>query len=176
VCALRQDGRRSLTRLSRETGVPISTLFDRLRRWPLGRRATVLLDFAQLPGVHVWFVVGAVPRSQLRAVEAYLTRHPSVNTVQRVATEADFLVEALAPTAAEVETFVDGLVLGLRVGAVQVLYVLKDTVREGYWTDPLRYPALTAAPPLMPITPAASPSARPPPAPYVEYSRELGLS
>jgi hypothetical protein len=78
-------------------------------------------------------------------VEAYLTGHPAVNTVQRVATEADFLVEAVVPDAPALEAFVDGLVLGLRVGAVRVLYVLSDLVREGYLTDPVRYPALTGS-------------------------------
>ena len=149
VCALRQDGRRSLTAVSRETGMSVSTLFDRLRVWPLWRRATVLLDFRRLQGVHAWFLVGAVPRLQLGAVEEYLRAHPGVNTVQRVATDADFLVEAVVPDAAALEAFVDGLVLGLRVGAVRVLYVLSDVVREGYLTDPLRYPGLTGGAPLV---------------------------
>lgn len=150
VCALRRDGRASLTAVSRETTVPVSTLFDRLRGWPLWRRATVLLDFRRLQAVHAWLLVSAVPRLQLGAVEEYLKAHPSVNTVQRVATEADFLVEAVVPDAAALEAFVDGLVLGLRVGAVRILYVLSDVVREGYLTEPARYPALTGtAPPLL---------------------------
>jgi DNA-binding Lrp family transcriptional regulator len=148
VCALRRDGRQSLTALSRETGVAVSTLHDRLRTWSGLRRATVLLDFAQLGGVHTWIVISAVPARHLGGVEAYLMRHPAVNTVQRVLSDADFLVEIFVPDLRAVEDFVNALHMQWSVGASRLLYVVRDAAREAYLTEPLRYPALTGAPAL----------------------------
>jgi DNA-binding Lrp family transcriptional regulator len=138
--------------------VAVSTLHDRLRSWPGLRRATVLLDFAQLGGVHAWVIISAVPPRHLGGVEAYLMRHPAVNTVQRVLSDADFLVEIYVPDLHAVEDFVNALHMQWSVGASRLLYVVRDAAREAYLTDPLRYPALTGAPVLETVPDSATSS------------------
>ena len=116
LCLLRQDGRRSLTAVSRVTHLSITTLFERLQRWPGLRRHTMLLNFAALGAQSVWLIVERVPRERRDDLEAFLVRHPAVNTVQRVATDADFLVEIVVPEARAAEAFVDAVHLHFGVG------------------------------------------------------------
>ncbi len=118
--------------VSRATGLPVSRLFERLQTWPGVRRPTLLLDFASLGLLSAWLLVGGVAREWRDMLEAWLVRQPGVNTVQRVTTEAGFLVEIVAPTARAVEAFVDRLHVGFSVGHVRLVYVLSDVVREGY--------------------------------------------
>ncbi|MFH1511469.1 MAG: Lrp/AsnC family transcriptional regulator, partial [Candidatus Woesearchaeota archaeon] len=97
LSSVRFNSRESLTRLSRSTGVPVSTIFERLKRYEHGliRRYTALLDFSVLGfdlKVRLMLKSGRKSREDLGI---FLQNHPNVNSLERISNGFDFTVEAL---------------------------------------------------------------------------------
>src|SRR5688572_26174504 len=94
---MRQNSRMNLTTISRRTGIPVSTIFDRLRsqEGELIKRFTALVDFAKLGypiRAEIFLKVEAVDRKKLAA---YLLVHGRVNTLSRVNNGYDYAAECL---------------------------------------------------------------------------------
>ena len=59
LCRLRVNSRETLTNISRETGIPISSVFDRLKRFEaigIIKRHTSLLDMKKI-GIHERLII-----------------------------------------------------------------------------------------------------------------------
>ena len=78
---LRNDARIGLTELSRKTSVPVSTIFDRLKKHKGGliMKHTTLLDFRHLGyETKAWVAVKAGKDSRER-LRDHLSKHKNVN-------------------------------------------------------------------------------------------------
>ena len=136
LASLRENARESLTRLSRQTGVPVSTLYDKLQAFKrhVVQRFTVLLDVRKLGfTLRTVVLVKAEPGRKdelLREVRKQIW----VNMVQRVNGEYDLLVEAFFREMRDVEAFREALVTH---GAerVDVLYTVEEVLREHFFSS-----------------------------------------
>ena len=133
---LRVNARESLTRMSRKTGIPVSTIYERLKQFETSiiKKHTCLLDFTTLGyDLRVTLLLQARAQSRER-LQRYLETHHKVNTLLRINNGFDFLVEALFRNMAEVQSFFDSLdEIGLRTR--KEFYVLEEVVREGFLTS-----------------------------------------
>lgn len=129
---IRRNARMNLTTLSRKTGIPISTIFDRLRAQQGGliTRFTALVDFGKLGypiRAKVFLKVDAQHRAQLRA---YLSVHERVNSLWRINNGFDFLAECLFTNIREVEEFLEAVEMKFPILDKHVYHVIEDVVRE----------------------------------------------
>jgi DNA-binding Lrp family transcriptional regulator len=134
---LRRDARMNLTTISRKTGIPVSTIFDRIRvqerefivRW------TALLDFAKL-GLPVRANVFLKVDPQSRdGVRAYLLAHGRVNNLYRINNGYDYAAECLFTDIREVEEFTELLETQFHIINKHVFHVIDDIAREKLYTD-----------------------------------------
>jgi DNA-binding Lrp family transcriptional regulator len=133
----RQDARCRLTTLSRKTGIPVSTLFDKLREYEpkVIPRIVSLLNFEALGfSTHVNVLIKAGKDSlQLRE---HLVKHPSVNSLYKVHDGFDYLAEGVFRNLRELDEFVQQLKHSHGVRSIEVQYLVDDLKREGFLADP----------------------------------------
>lgn len=135
---LRQNARIKLTQLSRKLGVPVSTLFDRVRTLPqLGvTRLSALLDFPRLGFTAQATMLLRAGQGKREPLRAFLLRAWPVNSLWRVNNGYDFLVECVFKNMRELEEFCERLEHAFGVRQKEVHYVVEELKREGFLSDP----------------------------------------
>lgn len=129
---LRENARTNLTTISRKTGIPVSTIFDRLRshQGRLIKKFTVLLDFSKMGFPIRTSILLRVVYESRDAVKAYLQAHPQVNTLLRVNNGYDFAIDAFFRDVREVEDFIEDLECKYKVEASHVLHIIDEIALE----------------------------------------------
>jgi DNA-binding Lrp family transcriptional regulator len=131
---LRNNARETLTRLSKKTGVPISTLFDKLNQYreQLILRHTCLIDYQRLGfDLRVQLLV-KIPKDKER-FEHYISEHFHVNTVLRINNGYDYLIEAVFKNMKEFTDFIQGFER-FPIKERKEFYILEDIKREAFLT------------------------------------------
>ncbi len=131
LACLRRNARASLAQISRETGIPVSTVFDRIKR--IERKYlikhTSILDLQALGKA---LRVNIIFSSQLPKVEHYLFSSPKVNSVYR--TDSGFFVEGIFSNMAELQDFYNDLD-SLGAKDRKEFHILDELKREEFLTD-----------------------------------------
>lgn len=133
---LRKNAREKLTKMSRKTGIPVSTIFEYLKKFEEGliKKHTCLIDFRELGyDLRVTVLVKAQQESK-QAIKMYLETHHQVNTVYRINNGYDYLAEFLFKNMSELQEFLDNLdKKGIQ--ARKEYYVLEELQREAFLTN-----------------------------------------
>ncbi len=133
---LRKDARDNLTRISRKTGIPVSTLFEKLKKYEqhIITKHTSLLDFSTLGfNLRVQLVIKASKADRER-LQQFLVKTPTVNNLYRVTNGSDFIVEAIFKDMTQFQDFTDQLD-EYSIKAKQQYYILEDLKRESFLAD-----------------------------------------
>lgn len=139
---LRQNSRESLTRLSRKTGIPVSTIFDKIKK----RKGSVidkhvsLLHFEQLGYTVKVNVLLGVAKKERGALREFLSRIYNINNLARINNGYDFLFEAYFHNIKELEYFLDALDNKFTLRRKDVHYIIEDLKKEAFLSDPQLIP------------------------------------
>ncbi len=132
----RKDARANLTKISKDTGVPVSTIFDKLNGYKNGiiTRFTTLLDFQKLGyDIRVNFIL-KVEKSRKEELMNFLLKHGSVNSVFRINNDFDFLAEGIFRNMQELNEFTEEL-NKYNVLQKHEHFILQDLKREAFMAD-----------------------------------------
>ncbi|MFC1753810.1 Lrp/AsnC family transcriptional regulator [Thermoproteota archaeon] len=135
---LRQNARKNLTSISKETGIPVSTIFDKIRKYEsskLIKKHTALLDFSKLGYEVKVHIVLKVPKDKRDELKTYLLKEPLVNSVYRINNGYDFMIEAFFRNIREVHDFTEGLER-FKVKSPEEYFVLEEVKKEAFMSDP----------------------------------------
>ena len=136
ISHLRNDARENLTRISRSTGIPVSTLFDKIKRYKgdVIRRYTSLLNFGKIGyDVHVQLMLKAKGNGKLD-LERFLMSSLCVNSCYKVNNGFDFMVELVFKTMNDYYTFSEQLD-NYSMQKKHEFFVLKELKREAFLND-----------------------------------------
>jgi DNA-binding Lrp family transcriptional regulator len=138
ISRLRAQGRETLTNLSRETHVPISTIFEKLRYQYSGiiKRPTLLIDFPRLGFVTIAHVAFRIQKEDRIPFRDYITKHPHVNSVYRINNGFDFLCECIFRNVKELEDFLERIEEMYTVHDKNVYYIIEEIKKECFMADP----------------------------------------
>ena len=132
---LRKNARETLTRISKVTGIPISSTFDRLKRLEetgLIARHTSLLDMKKL-GLSVRvFLLLKIDDSHKKEVERFLMGTPQVNNLARIVGNWNLVAEVLFQDMKELESFVEALGKDFKGIDFSVHHVLENLKSETF--------------------------------------------
>jgi len=134
---LRQDSRVNLASISRRTCMPISTIFDRVKKYNSGliTRSTVLIDFRKLGyNLKLTILLKVKPESR-DSLRKFLESHFNVNNVYRVNNGFDFIIEGIFKNLLQVQEFEDNLTQ-FDVLSMQQYYILEEVKEEGFISEP----------------------------------------
>ncbi len=134
---LRQNSRKNLTKISKQTGIPVSTLFDKLRKYQQGviTKQTVLLDFQKLGFDVKVKTLLKIAKDQKQELTNHLINSPSVNSISSVTGGFDLLIEAIFRNLKELEIFSDQLEQ-FNIKKKEEFFVVEDIKRESFLAHP----------------------------------------
>ena len=133
---LRQNSRETLTKLSRKTGVPVSTIFDQLKKTDIIAKHTCLLNFSNLGFNTRANILLKVDRKDRELVKDYLANNNNINTVYKTNNGFDFIIEGIFKHIKNLEDFMEILEEKFPIKSKQVFHIIDDIKREGFMTDP----------------------------------------
>jgi len=132
---LRKNARQTLTRVSKDTGIPISTVFDRLKKMEGNGviiRHTCLLDMEKIGfNVRVYLLIKTID-NQANELQEHLMENPNVNSMVKTNGNWDLIMEALFRNINALELFVDDVKNDFKGIKISVHYVLEDIKRESF--------------------------------------------
>jgi DNA-binding Lrp family transcriptional regulator len=131
---LRNNARETLTRLSKKTGVPISTLFDKLNDYKdtLILKHTCLIDYTKL-GYDLRVQLLIKIQQEKDVFEKFITEHFQVNSVYKINNGYDYLIEAVFRNMREFTEFLQSCEK-YPIKDRKEFYVLQDLRREAFLT------------------------------------------
>lgn len=138
ISNLRIDARMPLTKMSRRTNIPVSTIFDRLKINENGliKKHTCILDFSKLGynvRANIAFKVETKDRESLKE---YLLKHESANSVYKINNGFDFMIEGVFREIREMEDFIEDLEKRFRILDKRSFYIIEDLKREEFLSKP----------------------------------------
>ena len=133
---LRVNARETLTRLSRKTSIPISTIYDKLKLFngDIIKKHTSIIDFAKLGYNARVNIMLRVDKEQREDVRDFLARKDCINSVFKINNGYDFLAEGVFKDIREVEDFLEILDDKFKIKSKQIYYVVDEVKREGFMT------------------------------------------
>jgi DNA-binding Lrp family transcriptional regulator len=134
----RRNARESLTTISRETRVPVSTIFDKLKHYEAQfiRKHTTLVDFSKLGYMTRANVMLKVAVEHRDVVRSYLLKHESVNSLFKINNGYDYLAELVFRHLKDLEDFLEQLEQKYKITEKTVFYVIEDICREEFMARP----------------------------------------
>ena len=138
ITHLRNNARMPLTRLSRKTSIPVSTLFDRLKanENKVIVKHTSLLDFAKLGYNTRANITLKVDKDDKDLLRDYLMKHQSVNSVYKINNGFDFMVEGIFRQIKDMEIFLDELDSKFKITDKKTFFIIDDLKRESFMANP----------------------------------------
>lgn len=136
VSFFRNNARENLTQISRQTSIPVSTIFDRLRHYEqsLIKKHTTLVDFKKIGfDIHVNLLF-KIKREGRESFKEYVLKHFNINSVYRVNNGFDFFVDAIFHDMNEMNAFLDEAE-SYGIEHKQELFVLEDLKLESFLSD-----------------------------------------
>ncbi len=134
VNQLRLNARMSLTAMSRKTGIPISTLFDKIksRISNLVIKYTSLLDFYRLGYGARAMILIKVNKEDKEQLKEYLSKATSVNSVMKISNGYDFILEGVFKEMKDMDSFVENMEAKFNIVETRTFFVIDDVKREGF--------------------------------------------
>jgi Lrp/AsnC family transcriptional regulator for asnA, asnC and gidA len=136
LASFRNNARKTLTLISRDLGVPISTVFEKLKRYERWfiKRYTTLLDFQRLGFSMRVQVLLKVKREGREELKRFLLTHMNVNSLCRVSNGYDFVLEGIFKNMQDLHEFNMALE-SYDLLESRELFVLDDLRREDFLKD-----------------------------------------
>ncbi len=137
ITHLRKDGRASLTDLSRKTNIPVSTIFDRIKNNnDFIKRHTALIDFAKLGYNTRANILIKVDREKREEVKEYLLGNLNVNSVYKINSNHDFMIDAVFRDIKEMEEFQEHMDEKFKIKNKIVYYIIDELKKEEFLSQP----------------------------------------
>ena len=135
---LRKNARMTLTNMSRQTKLPVSTIFDRLRFYKenLILKTTALLNYPKL-GFHARaYLMLKTGKNDRDSVRDFLMNNRNTNSLFKINNGFDFLAECIFKNINELECFLESLEERYVIKNKHIYYIIEDLKREEFMSNP----------------------------------------
>lgn len=132
---LRENSRESLTRLSKKTRIPVSTLFERIKTYDnkIIKKYTSIINFDEIGyKTRAHILVRPWPETKNK-VEEFLQKSSIVNSLYKVSTNFEYLTEIICKDMQEFHNFLEKLE-ALKLEQKEVLFVIAELRKEEFLT------------------------------------------
>ncbi|MBW2971442.1 Lrp/AsnC family transcriptional regulator [Candidatus Woesearchaeota archaeon] len=130
---LRKNARQRLTSISRRTHIPVTTIYDNVRKYErkfIIKHASIV-DFRKL-GFNAKTNIALKVNGSRAELLSYLQDHPNVNSLYRTDSEYDVLAELVFRELRDVDEFVETLKKRFPLEKSMVLNITDDLKREDF--------------------------------------------
>ncbi|MFW6230675.1 MAG: Lrp/AsnC ligand binding domain-containing protein [Nanoarchaeota archaeon] len=138
VAHLRENARKSLTQISRATGIPVSTIFEKLKKQTprIMKKHTCLLDFSKVGmNTRAQIAIRTVPDHR-KSLRDYLENNMHVNSLYKINNGYDYLIDVIFANMKDLEEFLEKLEESFKIRTKHVFYVIEEIAREEFLSNP----------------------------------------
>ena len=135
---LRRNARAKLTHISKQTDIPVSTIFERIRT-PLSsyiRKYTCLLNNSEIGFNSRATMILKVDKEQKHEIGQFLEKHQNVNSLYRINNGYDFLIDAVFRQMAHLEEFIEQLERKFKIKQKEIYFIIDEVKQEAFLADP----------------------------------------
>ena len=138
MSVLRKNSRETLTKMSKETKIPISTIYDKIKSQEkkLIKKHTSLLNFSMLGFNIRATILLTIKREDRDKIVEYLKKHQNVNSIFKINNGFDYLVEVIFKQIKSLEEFIELLESKFKIKKYQVYYIIDELKREAFLSNP----------------------------------------
>ena len=131
---LRKNSRKTITNISRDTGIPVTTVFERIRKQEknLIKKHTSLLDFKKMGYESNCCFAIRVQEAHVKALKEWLLNHPNMNSLYKINFWFNYLVEMVFDETSKEREFVENLENLFNVLDVKVLPIVDIIEKEAF--------------------------------------------
>lgn len=129
---LREDARKSLTKISEQTEIPLTTVYDivnRLKDKDIIHRYVPMIDFAKI-GFSVRMSI-ALKADNKRDLLGFLISNANINSVHKVTGDYDFLADAVFQNMSDYEMFKEEIER-FKLLKLREHHIIEEVKREGF--------------------------------------------
>ena len=132
----RKDARMSLTKMSRKTRIPVSTIYDRMKKMDengIIHKKTALVDFRKIGYEIKSLMLLETDKDDKKEVQRFLQNYTNVNGISRINNGFDFFVEAIFKSIEGFDEFLKELKT-FDIVTKKEFFVMEDVQKETYLT------------------------------------------
>jgi len=133
---LRMNARETLANISKNTGMPISTVYDKIKRFEkdIVQKYTLLVNFNKIGyEVRVNFLLKA-DKQKKNELREHLKDNPKVNSVVAINNGYDFLIDAVFRNMLELQEFNEELER-FSIKEKKEFFIIEEIKREAFLCD-----------------------------------------
>ena len=141
VSHLRTDSRMSLTKISKNTGIPVSTIFEKMKRnaGNIIAKNTCLLNFSKLGmNTRAKIALRTIPDDRARLKE-FLEKNKNLNSLFKINNGYDYMLDMVFENMKDLEDFLEELEFNFKIKSKHVFYVIEEIAQEKFLDSPLHY-------------------------------------
>jgi len=138
ITHLRKNCRETLTEMSKKSGIPISTIYEKLKRNEddIIRKHTCLVDFTKLGFNARAKIVIQANMIHKQDLTQFLLKHQNINSVYKINNGYDYLIEGVFRNMRDLEDFLEALKTKFKVKKQETYFIIDDLKREAFMSDP----------------------------------------
>ena len=131
---LRKNARAPLAEISRNTNIPVSTIFDRLKKLEkqIIHKHTALIDYSKINHNMVVNFIIKIDESERKKLVNFLEKHHNVNSIYRIS-GYDFMVECVFKDMKQIAEFNEDL-LNFKIKNQDQFHVIEQLKKEQFLT------------------------------------------
>ena len=136
ITELRNNARMALADISRNTGIPVSTIFDKLKKLEerCVHKHTSLIDFSKVNYNMIVNFVLRVEEKEREKVRSFLLKHNNINNVFRLNSGYDFLVEGVFRDMKQIEDFNEEI-MKFKIVSKKDFHVIEELKKEEFLSE-----------------------------------------
>ncbi len=137
LASLRNDARVSLTDISKQTKIPVATIYERIKMFKsrIIKSYTTLIDFSVFGfNARANIAIKALPQKR-EELREFLFLHQNVNTLYKINNGYDYLIDCIFRNVKDLEEFLEVLDNKYKVKTRNVFYLIDDIKRETFMSD-----------------------------------------
>jgi DNA-binding Lrp family transcriptional regulator len=137
LAELRKNSRAQLKEISKNTSLPISTIYERIKNnySNIVKKHTSILNFELLGFNAKANICLKCDKKYKNELYEHLKNHPNINSLSKINNGFDCMVEAIFKNVKELEEFVENLEEKYCIKSKQIYYIIDEIVKEKFFTE-----------------------------------------
>lgn len=134
---LRKNSRAQLKEISRNTSIPISTIYDRIKNSynDVVKKHTTILNFELLGFTAKANIFLKCNKKSKYDLCEYLKKHQNINSLYKINNGYDYMAEAVFKNIKDLEDFVDNIEEVYSIKTKEIFYIIDEITKENFFTQ-----------------------------------------
>jgi DNA-binding Lrp family transcriptional regulator len=146
IMFLRRNARETLTKISTETGLPVSTIYDRVRfnKAGLVDKNVSLLNFNKIGYDCHLNIILKVGKEDRETIKEFLLNHQSTNTLYLINNGYDYSTESVFKNQKDAEEFIEHINDKFKIKEIRTYHIIDELCKETFLSQPAHIAFVTA--------------------------------